>query len=153
MARVPLVGRSAGFWRAVLLGGAAAAAAGCMTFPDEIESVERQVARLRQDITGMARSSEAARGMLEERVSRLEGAGPRPAPVEQAERRPEPEGSTADLNERLHQLLGEFRVLQGKLEEQAAALDSLQRRVDRLELGRSGAGPSPAPAPAAPAVA
>lgn len=152
MGRVPLVGRGGYCWRAVLLAGAAAAAAGCMTFPDEIESVERQVARLRQDVTGMARSSEAARGMLEERVSRLESGGPRPAPVERAERRTEPEGSAADLNERLHELLGEFRILQGKLEEQGAALDGLQRRVDRLGLGRSSSGPSPA-AQAAPAVA
>jgi tol-pal system protein YbgF len=139
----------------VVLAVAAAAAGGCMTFPDEIDSVERQVARLRQDITGMARSSDAARGMLEERVSQLEGGAPRPAPAERAERRTEPEGSAADLNERLHQLLDEFRVLQGKLEEQTAALDALQRRVDRLELSRGGGAPrsAVAPAPVAPPVA
>ena len=135
-----------------LLAALAAGSGGCVAFPEEIESVERQLGRLRQEMAGLKKSSESARGLLEERVSRLEASGPRPAASERPAPRTEPDGSATGLNERLHELLGEFRVLQGKLEEQAAALELLQRRVDRLEAGpsapavppRGAAGPPPA---------
>src|SRR5512138_2608858 len=116
--------------RLLILLGAAVAGAGCVGFPDDVERLERDVARLRQEVAVVARNNDAARAMYEERLRRLEGTRrDAPAPSVAA---PSP-GAQAELNQRLHELLAEYRMLQGKLEENSAALEQLQRRVDALE--------------------
>jgi tol-pal system protein YbgF len=80
--------------------------------------------RLRQDVAAAAKSDEARFALLEKRLGRLES-GPR------ANGRP-PSGQ-ADVTPAPHELSGDYRLLQGKLDEQAALLERLQRRLDSLE--------------------
>ncbi len=121
----------------ILLGAALATGGGCVGFPDDVGRLERDVARLRQEMATLARNNDAARAMIEERLRRLEGrrreAAPSPAPQAVAPASP---GVQAELDQRLHELLGEYRMVQGRLEENSAALEQLQRRVDALERRR-----------------
>jgi tol-pal system protein YbgF len=118
-------GRRLGIVLVVVLAGS-----GCASFPGDLERVDREMVRLRQELAGVVKSNEAARQMYEQRLARLEG-GPRAPDA--------PGSAQIDLSQRLHELLDEYRALQGKLEEHTDALERLQRRVDALE--------SPAPAP------
>lgn len=119
--------------RAGVLIAAGVLVAGCVTFPDELDSVQRDVARLRTEFAGATRSQDAARGLLEERMTRLEATGPRRSPEGEDSRQPLSEDSRRNLNDRLNELLNEFRTMQGRLEQHTASLEDLQRRVDALD--------------------
>jgi tol-pal system protein YbgF len=147
--------------------------AGCMGSIEEFEGLEREVARLRQEVAGMSRANQASRAFFEERVGRLETdvkSRSDATPKEEA-------ASLPAMHLRLEELVREVRFMQGKLEENSGTFGDLQRRldevatqlpplgrrVDRLEqqarAGVAGApppaamAPAPIPAPAPPAAA
>jgi len=100
---------------------------GCATSGD-VDGVRRDVAALRQEVAGLAKSNEAARALTEERLGRLEKdlRGRMEAALKEGE------GSRVALNTRLEELGTETRFVQGKLEENASALRELQTRLDEV---------------------
>jgi tol-pal system protein YbgF len=132
--------------------------AGCVATGDDIQALRRDLSSLRQEVSGMAKTQESARGLTEERLTKLESefSGRFEATVK------ETEGSRAALATRLDELATETRLVQGKLEENAFVLTNLNNRLDEIDqAGRQRArrlevleqqirpvSPTPPPAPA-----
>jgi tol-pal system protein YbgF len=118
-------GRRAG---AALL-GAALVMGGCVATGDDIIALRRDLGSLRQEVAGMAKAQESARGLTDERLGKLENdvQGRLEATVK------ETEGSRAALGTRLDELATETRLVQGKLEENAFVLSNLNNRLDEVD--------------------
>jgi tol-pal system protein YbgF len=109
--------------------GAALVMGGCVATGDEITTIRRDLAGLRQEVAGMTKAQESARVLTEERLGKLESdfQGRFEATVK------ETEGSRAALGTRLDELATETRLVQGKLEENAFVLTNLNNRLDEID--------------------
>ncbi|HSD51238.1 MAG TPA: hypothetical protein VLG48_07490, partial [Candidatus Methylomirabilis sp.] len=103
--------------------------AGCVATGDDIQALRRNLNSLRQEVSGMAKAQESARGLTDERLTKLESefSGRFEATVK------ETEGSRAALATRLDELATETRLVQGKLEENAFVLTNLNNRLDEID--------------------
>ena len=98
-------------WRmAAGLLGVLVALGGCVS-SDDIEAVRRDVAALRQEVAGLAKTNEGARAFTDERLSKLEA--DLRSRFETTVK--EGEGARAALALRLDELATETRLVQGKL--------------------------------------
>jgi tol-pal system protein YbgF len=116
-------------WRmAAGLLGVLVALGGCVSSAD-IEAVRRDVAALRQEVAGLAKTNEGARAFTDERLSKLEA--DLRSRFETTVK--EGEGARAALALRLDELVTETRLVQGKLEENAFVLGNLNSRLDEMD--------------------
>ena len=101
---------------------------GCATGGD-IAALRRDLASVRQEMTGMTKAQESARVFTDERLTKLESdfQGRFEATVK------ETEGSRLALATRLDELATETRLVQGKLEENAFVLTNLNNRLDEID--------------------
>lgn len=105
------------------------ALAGCATQDAGLGSTSPDMARFQQDVASLERTTQAGRALAEQRLNRIETDLRR----EFDSTARQSEDSRSLLNQRLHELLTEFRIVQGKLEENTLALGKVERRVDALQ--------------------
>src|SRR5512146_2055706 len=113
-------------WLALTLSAVLATAGGCVGALDDPETAQRQMDRVRQEIAGISRRTQADREFLDSRLSKLEA----DAKGRSDSTARDSSASVADLNQRLAELTREMRFMQGKLEENSATVSDMQRRLD-----------------------
>jgi tol-pal system protein YbgF len=96
----------------------------------QAELAPEDTARLLQDMSSLAKSNELIRQLTEERLARMS----RDLGTRLDAGLAETETARATLQLRLEELLREMRLVQGKLEENAAVLAQLQVRLDRTQV-------------------
>jgi tol-pal system protein YbgF len=96
----------------------------------QAELAPEDTARLLQDMSSLAKSNEIIRQLTEERLARMA----RDLDTRLDAGLAQTETARATLQLRLEELLREMRLVQGKLEENAAVLAQLQVRLDRTQV-------------------